>query len=264
MPPEALHFSEYQAAFAARIRDPRGAPRPPGAPARRMKVYEELLFNNLEGFLLACYPVTRRILGARAWKRSLRRFFQEHRCHSALFRDIPKDFLDWVVEAGKGEFPTRPYLAEFMHYEWLELAVSIAPDAPDPAGIDPNGDLLAGRPVLNPSARLACYRYPVHRIGPRFRPAAANAEAYCYLLFRDAEEESRDDVRFILLNPLSARLLAMIRDHQPGGREALAHLFTQSATQTDPDQSERFVQLGGGLLRGLREQGALLGTRRAP
>ena len=65
MSPEAMAFTDYQAAFAARIRDPKHAPRPPGAPAKRMRVYEELLFNNLENFLLACYPITRKLLGAR-------------------------------------------------------------------------------------------------------------------------------------------------------------------------------------------------------
>lgn len=256
MPPDAMSFAEYQAAFAARIRDPKGAPRPPGAPARRMRAYEELLYNNLDGFLLACYPVTRKLLGARVWRRTVKRFFAERRCHSPLFRDIPKTFLDWIEVESASLFPEQPFLPEFMHYEWLELAVSIAPDEIDPAAIDPAGDLLHGRPVLNPTARLACYRYPVHRIGPRCKPAAPEAEPQCYLLFRDAT----DEVRFIHLNPLSARLVAMIRDHQPSGREALAHL----AGEVAPDQYDLYLDAGAGLLRDLRAQGALLGTWSQP
>ena len=172
-----------------------------------------------------------------------------------MFRDIPKAFLDWMEAGGAALFPALPFLAEFMHYEWLELSVSVTPEEPDPAAIEPNGDLLTGRPALNPTAHLACYRYPVHRIGPRFKPGAPDAEAYCYLLFRDAS----DEVRFILLNPLSAQLLNLLREHQPSGHEALAHL----AAQTDPNQYDRLVQAGGGLLRELRDQGALLGTWRA-
>lgn len=254
MSPEPMSFSDYQAAFAARIRNPKQAPRPPGAPPRRMRVYEELLFNNLESFLLACYPITRKILGARAWKHALRCFFSEHRCHSPLFRDIPKAFLDWMQAGGTALFPALPFLVEFMHYEWLELSVSVTPDEADPAAVDPDGDLLRGRPALHPTARVACYHYPVHRIGPRFKPAAPGTETHCYLLFRDAS----DDVRFMLLNPLSARLVTLLGNHQPSGREALAHL----AGQTDPDQYDRLVQAGGDLLRELRDQGALLGTWR--
>lgn len=254
MKPDTLHFSDYQAAFAARIRDPKQAPRPAGAPAKRMRVYEELLFNNLEGFLLACYPVTRKILGARAWKQTARRFFSEHRCHSPLFRDIPKAFLDWMEEGGAALFPALPFLSEFMHYEWLELSVSVAPDEPDPDAVDPGGDLLQGRPALNSSARLACYHFPVHHIGPRYKPGAPDTQVHCYLLFRD----ETDNVRFIQLNPLSARLLELLREQQPSGRAALANL----AGQMDPAQYERFIQAGGDLLRDLRDQGALLGTWR--
>lgn len=254
MRPEIATFTDWQAAFAARIRDPRNARLPPGAPARRMRAYEELLFNNLDGFLVAAYPITHRLLGKRAWKNTVRRFFVRHHCHSPLFRDIPKAFLDWMNDEAESLFPELPFLTEFMHYEWLELAVSIAPEEIDPAQIDPGGDLLLGRPALAPSARLACYRYPVHRIGPRFRPTVPDEAFNCYLLFRDAT----DTVRFIALNPLSARLLAMIRDHQPSGREALAHL----AGQTAPELYETYIAAGRALLADLRAQGALLGTWR--
>ena len=261
MSPEPMTFTGYQAAFAARIRDPKGAPRPPAAPARRMRVYEELLFNNLEGFLLACYPVTRQILGARAWKRTVRQFFIEHRCHSPLFRDIPKAFLDWMDGVGDRAaqlFPQWPFLATFMHYEWLELAVETTPDEIDMTQVDPAGNLLTGRPALNPTARLACYRYPVHRIGPRFKPVAPDGESHCYLLFRDAD----DDVRFTLLNPLSAHLVGLLRDHQPTGREALAHLAAQAPNPHAPDQFDLYLRAGGELLNDLYAQGAVLGTWR--
>ncbi|MGQ9666217.1 MAG: HvfC family RiPP maturation protein [Anaerolineae bacterium] len=260
MSPESASFSAYQAAFAARIRDPKGAPRPPGVPARRMRVYEELLFNNLEGFLLACYPITRRILGARAWKRTVRQFFREHRCHSPLFRDIPKDFLGWMEASAAALFPELPFLPEFMQSASLELAVETPPDEFAVARVDPAGDLLPGRPAVNPTARLACYHYPVHRIGPRFKPAApdgeSGGESHCYLVFRDAN----DDVRFILLNPLSAHLVGLLREHQTTGREALAHLAGEHA----PDQFDLYLRAGGELLDALHAQGAVLGTWREP
>lgn len=270
MPPDRLHFTDYQATFAARIRDPQGAPRPAGVPEKRMRVYEALLFNNLENFLLACYPVTRQILGARTWRQTLRRFFSTHRCHSPLFRDIPKAFLDWMQQRGAALFPKRPFLAEFMHYEWLELAVSVSPEEADPAAIDADGDLLLGRPALHPSARLACYRYPVHRIGPAWQPDSAQAAMprHCYLLFRAQGDEldGPDDVRFILLNPLAARLLQRLLEQPLGGRQALTHLFAErdavNSSGHVPNQYGAFVQAGGELLQQLRAQGALLGTWR--
>lgn len=254
MPPESPAFQAYQSAFAARIRNPRQAPRPPGANARRMKVYEELLFNNLESFLLACYPVTRRILGARAWKKSVQAFFAEHPSHSPLFRDIPKAFLDWMEISAEERFPERPYLSEFMHYEWLELAVSIDPEEINPPEIDPEGDLLTGHPALNPTARLACYHYPMHQIGPRFQPQ--QTALCCYLLFRDES----DAVRFELINPLTTRLLDHLRQEPRTGQAVLALLAAESAA---PDP-EAFITAGLQLLTQLRNRGALAGTWRTP
>lgn len=254
MSPETTDFAAWQRAFAARIRDPRGAPRPSGVPARRMRVYEELLFHNLEGFLLACYPVTRKLLGARAWRRAVRRFFAEHRSRSPLFRDIPKAFLDWLAPRTDELFPALPFLTELMHYEWLELVVSVTPEEIVAGTVDPDGDLLTGCPALHPSARLACYRYPVHRIGPRFRPAAPDGAEHCYLLFRDAS----DTVRFIVVNALAARLLELLRRHRPSGREALAHL----AGATAPEHYDSYLVAGADLLRRLRDEGAVLGTWR--
>lgn len=259
MSPDARGLAAYQQAFAVRIRAPRQAPRPAGVPARRMRVYEELLHNNLEGFLLACYPVSRRLLGARAWRRAVGRFFAEGRSPSPLFRDIPKAFLDWIAAQGEGAFAGLPFLAELMHYEWLELAVSIAPWEIDPVIVDPRGDLLAGRPVLHPSARQARYRYPVHRLGPRFKPQAPDGLEHGYLLFRD-DADARDAVRFLLLNPLATRLLARMGEHPETGRQALEAL----AAETRTPHLEAFVEAGGELLAGLREQGALIGTWRLP
>ncbi len=251
---EPMSFAAYQTAFAARIRDPHAAPRPPGASARRMRVYEKLLCNNLEGFLLACYPVTRKLLGVPAWKRTVRRFFAGHRCHSPLFRDIPGAFLDWMETRHAALFPELPFLPEFMHYEWLELSVSVAPEEADPDAIEPDGDLLEDRPALNPTARLACYRYPVHRIGPRFEPGAPDGQTWCYLLHRDAT----DDVRFTVLNPVSARLVELIQRERPRGREALARV----AAELNQPCSDSFIEAGHHLLRELRQSGALLGAWR--
>ena len=254
MLPEPLRFNEYQTAFAARIRDPNGAPRPPGAPAQRMRVYEELLYNNLEGFLLACYPVTRKLLGKRLWTQTVRRFFREHRCHSPLFRDIPKAFLDWLESNNAKLFPTLPFLQEFMHYEWLELGVSITPDEIDPDAIKADGDLLSGQPALNPTARLACYHYPVHQISPGFKPGKPDGQTWCYLLHRDAE----DAVRFTSLNAVSARLIEVLQQSRLGGREALSRI----AAEIGHPQPDTMIDAGHQLLRELSLSGAVVGTWR--
>ena len=48
-----------QRAFAAHVRDPEHAPAPPGIEARRMAIYTDLFFNNVESLITANFPVIR-------------------------------------------------------------------------------------------------------------------------------------------------------------------------------------------------------------
>lgn len=246
-----MSFQAFQDAFAARIRDPRAAPRPAGVPARRMRVYEELLYNNIDSFASTCFPITKQCLGARAWKRTVRAFFAAGRLHSPLFRDIPEAFLDWMAEEAPVRYPNKPWLAEFMHYEWLELVVQVHADAADAPAIDPDGDLLARRVALNPATRLGCYHYAVERIGPRKRPKV-DGQVHCYLVFRDAA----DDTRFVKVNPLSARLYEILDAEPLTGGEAIDRLAAEIG-HADP------VALRGqglALLQSLRKEGVVLGA----
>ncbi len=251
---ETTGFKDFQAGFAARIRDPQGAPLPSQVPERRMRAYEELVFNNLEGFLLSCYPITRKLLGQGQWDQTLRRFVMEHRCASPLFRDIPKEFLDWLEDKCNELFPSMPFLHEFMHYEWLELAVSVSPAEIDPWEIDATGDYFTTPALLNPTAQLACYNYPVHLIGPEFKPQSTDGQIYCYLLYRD----TADQVQFIELNPISARLLELLQQQEITGREALL----QIAGEINHNNPEALAESGRTQLQELHHSGVLLGTRR--
>ncbi len=243
---------DFQQDFAARIRAPHRASRPDGVPPRRMRVYEELLHNNIESFTSTCFPVARQCLGERAWRLAVRDFCAAGGRHSPLFRDIPAAFLDWMAEEAPVRFPNKPWLAEFMHYEWLELVVQVHEDIADATSIDPDGDLLNRRVVLNPASRLGCYRYAVERIGPRRRPRA-DGQTHCYLVFRDAT----DSTRFIRVNPLSARLYELLDAEPLSGAEALARLGAEIG---HPDPAALRGH-GLALLQGLRTEGVILGTR---
>lgn len=252
-PPDGQGFRSFQQQFARRLRDPAAAPLPDGVPPRRMAVYEELLFNNLESFLGSAFPISRRILGSDEWQPLVRRYFRDHCCESPLFRDIPGEFLAWFEPLAEDAFPQRPYLWEFMHYEWLELAVSIAPGEVDISRTDPAGDLLDGRPALHPTAQLACYRYPVHHIGPENLPQEETGP-YCYLLHRDDD----DTVRFTQLNPLTLQLLQRLDEQRETGRAALTAL----AAQLQHPDPERFTTQGVEMVAELRRQGIIIGTWR--
>jgi hypothetical protein len=250
---DASDFMSFQADFAARIRDPVGHPTPHGVDPRRMRVYEELLFNNLDGFLRACYPLTRDILGEREWQGTVRSFFVEHRCRAPLFRDIPEEFLGWMEGRAAALFPELPFLHEFMHYEWLEMIVSICPNEDVGKALDPDGDLMSAVPILENSARLARCQYPVHRICPDFQPREADGKQYCFLVFLDGN----DVVRFIALNPLAAHMVEILAEGLCSGRDVLL----QIARELNHQDTANVVEMGRTLLADLRRTGVIVGVR---
>lgn len=245
-----MDFRDYQRAFTAHIRDPRGAARPAGVPARRMRVYNELLYNNIEGFLLACFPVCRQMLGPRRWARLVRAFFRDHACTSPFFRRIPEEFLAYLGQAAAGKPELPAYLRELAHYEWVELDLETSDADARLPGHDPDGDPLAGRPLLNPVMHVLSYRWPVHRLRPRAR---VREEPTWLLAYRDAELR----VRFMAISEATFRLLGLLRPEAGlTGGAAIERLGIESG-HADPGVLLRF---GAEILADLRRQGVVLGT----
>lgn len=242
-----LAFQQFQYELGRHLRDPRQHPRPAGVPTRRVRIYGELLFNNLTGFLDACYPVTRAVLGERRWRRLNRAFFRETRCQTPWFREIPREFLAWLNAAN--EIPLPPWLYELVHYEWVELALDVM-DVETPIH-EAHGDLLGGVPVLAPALMNLAYDWPVQCIGPAYRPRKLK-QTYL-LVFRDQD----DAVRFIELNPVSARLVSLLAEGRHSGRDACLHVAREIGHPDPP----AVVPHGAALLEQLRGAGAILGIR---
>jgi hypothetical protein len=246
-------FQQYQREFTAHIRNPRGVSRPKGVPARRMKVYNALLYNNIEGFLLSCFPVCRKILGKRRWATLVRAFYCNHVSHTPYFRQIPEEFLDYLRgEWGRPE-DVPAFLSELAHYEWVELELDTSDADANLPSCDSSGDLLAGRPLINPVLRVLAYRWPVHRLSPRYKPADPPAQPTFALAFRDAAQQ----VRFILINAASARLLELFKENPDlTGIEVVTRLAQEM--EASPDALFEFAE---NLLQDLLAQGVFLGVR---
>ena len=248
--PALPEFQRYQFDFTAHIRDPKANPRPAGVEARRMKIYTELLYNNIESFLLACFPVLRKILGTRKWAKLVRTFFSTHRSHTPYFRQIPDEFVQFLQNEWAPPDGYPPYLLALAHYEWIELVLSVSNRSAD-CRVDATGDLLNGVPVLNPVLANLRYDWPVHRIAPRRK--VQPAETYL-LVFRD----DGDRVEFTEINAFTARLLSLLESGTLGGRAALEQVAGESR---HPDPA-LILRAGGALLEDLRARGAILGTCR--
>jgi hypothetical protein len=247
-------FIRQQYAFAAHIRDPHKHAAPAEIEDRRMGIYRELFYNNVESFLCSSFPVLRQLMDGDSWHALARDFFARHRCHSPLFLEIPREFLSYLDEERGEREDDLPFLRELAHYEWVELALSVAETA-DQTAFDPDGDLLENVPVLSSAAWPLAYRYPVHRISPDFQPQHAGEQATYLLAYRDKQ----DDVGFIELNPVSARLFSLLQENQSSSGRTLLHNIASELAHPDPDV---VVQGGSAILEDWRRLGIVLGVNR--
>jgi hypothetical protein len=248
-------FIRRQYEFAAHIRDPEHQPAPRDVEDRRMAIYRELFYNNVESFLSNTFPVLRKIYADEPWHAMVRDYFSSHLSRTPLFLEIPREFLNWLRDERTPREDDLPFLYELAHYEWAELAVSIANDALDYDDIDKTGDLLDGIPVLSPLAWHLAYQYPVHRIGPAFLPGAADGAPTFLVIYRDAE----DEVGFMEINPVTKRLLELLEtSNTASGRE----LLLQIASELSHPQPEVVVSGGAEILANLRKKSIIAGTRR--
>lgn len=257
MPPEspADSFAIQQDALAAHIRDPDHVPPPPGIEERRLKIYRELFFNNVESLLAGNFPVLRRIHGDDGWRRLIRDFYRDHDCQTPLFTELAREFMRYLdaraeTDAGRDD---PPWLRELAHYEWVELALQISEARIEDAPHDPQGDLLSGAPVVSPLAWPLAYAWPVHRIGPEFLPDAPPDTPTLLMLRREPD----GNVSFHALTPLVFRLLQRLEETPD--LSGADHLRALAAEAGAPD-ADAFVADGARMLASLRAEGTLLGT----
>lgn len=245
-------FQRFQYAFTAHIRNPKVNSCPRGIEAKRMRIYRKLVYNNLESFLLRCFPVVRNVLGARRWARLVRRFLATHHSQSPLFHQIAGEFVEFLQSEGAIPENYPEFLLELAHYEWAELALSISPDLPDWGAIDTEGSLLEQRPILNPVLANLRYNWPVHHIGPR---VPASPTATYLLLFRD----TGDQIRFIEINAFTSRLVNLLGIAEHTGRAALEIISAES----NHPSPQAVIQGGLKTMHDLQVRGALLGVARS-
>lgn len=249
-------FQRQQYAFAAHIRDPEHQPAPAGIEDRRMGIYRELFFNNLNKLLGKTFPVLRKVLGEEEWRALVRDFMVRHRAKTPYFLEISGEFVEFLAKSPPMIAEKLPFLAELAHYEWAELALSVSTDSDDLSAVDPAGDLLEGVPVKSVLAWPLSYRYPVHRISKNFQPAAPGAQLTCLAIYREPD----DELGFMELNSMTTALLERTGDNPAGlsGRELLLGL-AKDIGYTD---AAGLVEHGRQAMEGLRASGILVGALR--
>jgi hypothetical protein len=247
------NFKTLQYEFATHLRNPAQSPAPAGIEDRRMQVYRDLFYNNVEGFISGGYPVLRSLTSDEKWYRMVRDFFSSYRCQSPYFLEISQEFLNYLQNHRVSEQDDLPFMLELAHYEWVELAADTDSDDIPSTGFNPDGNLLQGRPLVSPLAYVVSYQFPVHLIGPNYIPAQPPASPTFLIVFRTVG----NDVKFMEINAVTAQLLLLLEQHPEfTGLDAIECI----ASELKHIDKNSVVDGGKQALDQLRTSGIVLGT----
>lgn len=250
LPPERM--LRLQEAFAAHLRDPERCPPPSGLEERRMAIYRRLFFGNLRNLIARNFPVLKRLLDDSEWDQLIRQLMVEHRSTTPLFPEIGSELLAFIAGKGQSWLDARPWMAELIHWEYLETLARL-----HEAEVSLWEELPLERsryaPVLNPTLQLGRYRYPVHQIRPAFIPSAPLEEPINLLVFRRYD----DQIGFERVNDMALRLLLLMQSN-PGTTGLV--LLQLLAEELSIEPKEHTIENAWSLLKHLSQQGVIAPT----
>ena len=247
-------FKQSQRQFTAHMRDPAANPGPADIEDRRMAIYRDLIYNNIEGFLNSGFPILREIHTDTEWHHLVREFIVKHQCHSPYFLEISQEFLNFLQQRPTDS--TKPFLVELAHYEWVELALDCSkeefPEIVEDNSV--NADLLDRHPVVSPLAWNLSYQFPVHQISKENLPLVVPSAPTFLVVYRNRE----DKVGFMESNAATSRLLTLLEGESTlSGRQALVLL----AEEMQAPDTQSIINFGADVLKKLQSLDIICGVR---
>lgn len=220
-------FQDAQLAFTRHLRAPDLYPAPVAIDDRRMGIYRELVYNNIENFIANVFPVTRSLVSDDYWHLLIRDFIHQHRCQTPYFLEISEEFLQFLMQERGLREGDPVFLLELAHYEWIELALDVNEECIPAVSVYPD-DLLASRPRVSPLVVCLNYQYPVHNISPDYQPAAP--EPTQLVVYRNRI----DKVCFMAANTVTLRLLYLLQTDSTECLEALLGIIASELQHPNP------------------------------
>lgn len=247
-----VSFKAVQQAMAGHLRDPEHVPAPQDIEDRRVQVYRDLIFNNIEGFVSGGFPVLRQIYSDENWLRLVRAFVIEHESHSPYFLHISQEFIQFLQHQYTLGPEDPSFLLELAHYEWAELALDVS-DENEVSGdallaLD-DSMLLKSSPKLSALAWPLSYQFPVHQLGPDFQPSEPPEQMTFLVVYRQQEE-----VKFMQTNAVTVRLLVLLTEN-PG--ESLEAVLMNLAAEMQHPQPEQIINFACALVKELAHKSIL-------
>jgi uncharacterized protein len=248
------HFQQVQNVFTQHMRDPENNSGPEGIEDRRLKVYRELVYNNIESFIANSFPVMRKIIDDKQWHDMLRDYVSRHQAHTPMFTKMPQEFI-YYLEYERGDQANEyPFLLELAHYEWIETSISLDSRELSFENLNQDGDLLEGIPVISPLAMPLAYQWPVHKLSPEYLPDTIPEQATYIVVYRDRH----DEVGFMELNAVSAKLIeSCLNNNEQSGRDILLSI----AKQLQHPNQDAVINGGMEIMQDLKSKDILLGTK---
>ncbi len=246
-------FIKEQHIFTQHIRDPEHTRAPEGIESRRISIYTDLIFHNIENFIANSFPVLRQVIHDDEWHIIVRGFLRKHISRTPYFPKLPLEFLNYL-EQEQDEIELPAFCIELAHYEWIEISLSFDPREISFKNVDQNGDLLKGIPVLNLLAQPLIYQWPVHKISSNFVPKEKPNEPTYLIVYRD----HLYDVGFIELNQIAAKLIEELQKNtDKTGKEILLDI----AKQLQHPDPKVVIKGGSEVIQDFKKKDILLGVR---
>jgi hypothetical protein len=211
-------FQVTQRAFCAHMRDPDINAAPAAIEDRRLAIYRNLVFNNIESFLGSAFPILKSIINGEKWSQMVRDFISLHECQTPYFLKISEEFIKYL-ELNSEQYPS--FMLELAHYEWVELALDVS-QQDIPSHPPHEAHVLDDMALISPLAWRLSYRYPVHKMGPGYvEQELKDTDPLTFLIvYRNRDLK----VGFIESNAVTFRLLDIIESEALSGRAAILKL----------------------------------------
>lgn len=248
-----MSLDSVQRQLAANMRNPAKVEGPANIEQRRLKIYQGLIYRNIESFIGFGFPILKKLFAEERWHQMVRDFVIRHQCQTPYFFEISQEFLHYLQQEREPQADDPPFMLELAHYEWVELALDIADEDLADIAVNREGDLLEGSPVVSPLAWSLAYQFPVHLIGPDCQPEQPGEQPTYIVVYRNRD----DKVEFLEANAVTARMLELLGEEQALTGLQVLERIAQELQHPNPP-----LVIEGGLatMQQLRDLDIILGT----
>ncbi len=255
-------FQQYQHQFVDYLRHPLENEAIPESLPQSSRIYAKLLYSKIEGSLDNCFPISCKLLGTKCWAQLIQSFIKNHRCKSPLYREIPDEFIAYLMnEQTQTTIVVPEFIVELAHYEWMELVLETEKATLTQPCFPINENILNVIPAFNPVFHLLHYHYPVQNItasDPYWTSWESRTEPYSQeTIILAVLRDSEDNVQFIEMNTVTARLIELTRQGFSTYKQALLEL----AAEMHYVDHETILPFGTAIFKQLEQQNIIIGSQ---